>query len=140
MGLFSKKKDLLFNAARKKVSSLSSFIEQGENKVNLDKNKWVSIIDHDPNSPMIMGMGENKHLIYYPPFSTPYLHQYEKSIKYAKILSGTIFDKVSGKKYRKDDDLKIMPQTKIQPFTLADDAYVWVCVTEIDDIWERICE
>jgi hypothetical protein len=51
-----------------------------------------------------------------------------------------IFDKISGKKYLAGDKFKIYPNTEILPFTTFLDAYVRVCVTEIDDIWQRICD
>jgi hypothetical protein len=137
---FERKKNTLFNAARQKVTSLSTFIEKGEQKVSLEKNKWMPIVEHDPKSPMIMGMGENSHLIYYPPFSTPYLHQYESSIKYVEVLSGVLWDKISGEKYKTGDQKKVYPGEEIQPFTTHEESYVRVCVTQIDDIWERICK
>ena len=117
MSFWNKKNNVLFNAARQKVNSLSSHINDGEMGISLDKNKWLSIIPNDPKSPMIMGMGENKHLIYYPEFSTPYLHQYEKSIKFVEVLSGVVFDKVTGKKYSSGAKIKIYPNSKIEPFT-----------------------
>jgi hypothetical protein len=139
MSFLNKKNNVLFNVARQKVNSLSSHINDGKMGISLDKNKWQPVIPNDPKSPMIMGMGENKQLIYYPEFSTPYLHQYEKSIKFIEVLSGVVFDKVTGKKYVSGDMLKIYPHTEIESFTTFLDAYVRVCVTEVDEIWERVC-
>jgi len=140
MAFWSKKNNVLFDAARQKVDSLTAHIKDAEQGISLDQNKWVKIIEGDSNSPMIMSMSDNKHLIYYPAFSTPYSHNYEKSIKFVEVLSGVIFDKISGKKYVSGDKFKIYPNTEILPFTTFLDAYVRVCVTEIDDIWQRICD
>lgn len=139
MGLFGKRDQTLFNAARSKVNSLSAFLDDNNPIVSVEKNKWVKILPNDSSSPMIMGLEENKHLIYYPKHSTPYLHQYEESIKFLEILTGEIFDKLTGKVYTKGDQLKIYPRTNIQPYTKNLECTVKVTVSQVDDIWERVC-
>lgn len=138
MSIWRPKKNTLFDAAMNKVSSLSKSLSNDSS--DLIPNKWMQIIPEDPNSPMIMGIGDNKHLIYYPPNSTPYLHKYETSVKFVEILSGYIKDLVSGKEYKTGDKIKIYPGDNVQPYTGEKAAYVRVCVSSIDDIWERVCE
>ena len=139
MSIWKPKDNILFSAAKNKVSSLRTAFEQGV-KPELQKNKFLKIIEGDPNSPLIMGLGENKHLIYYPKNSTPYLHQYETSIKFIEILSGRIKDLISGKEYKTGDKIKIYPGENIQPATFDYECYVRVCVSKVDSIWERVCD
>ena len=138
MSIFRIKKNTLFDAALSKVSALTIAIESGE-KPYLEQNKFFQIVKDDPKSPMIMGMGGNKHLIYYPANSTPYLHTYDTQIKYVEILAGEIFDKLTDKKYIQGDRFKIYPGQEIEPYTKDAEAYVRVCVSSSDTIWERVC-
>ncbi len=139
MGLFSKRNQTLFNAARTKVTSLSKAIDKGHQGTILEKNKWFQIVPNDPKSPMLMGMGTNKHLIFYPAHSTPYLHSYEESYKFVEILSGEIWDKLTGNKYETGDRFKIPPGASVQPYTKTKEAYLRVCVSAVDTIWDNIC-
>lgn len=116
MRIFGRKNDLLFDLLLSKTKELNSFLT-AEVRPQLVPNKFIQIIRGDQNSPLIMGLEENQHLIYYPKNSTPYLHQFEDSIKKVEILTGEIFDKITGKKYVKGDRLEILPNTHIQPYT-----------------------
>lgn len=137
MSIWRPRKNTLFDASLQKVKSLSKSL--ASDTPGLITNKWMPIIPYDKNSPMIMGMGENRHLIFYPPNSTPYLHQYEESIKFVEILSGQLTDLITGKTYVTGYRLKIYPRTNIQPYTNDKPAYVRVCVSNVDSIWERVC-
>lgn len=138
MSIFRPKQNLLFEAAKSKVSDLRNAFVDGLKK-SLEQNKFLQIIPNDPKSPIIMGMGENKHLIYYPKNSTPYLHQYENSIKTVQIIDGKIWDKLTDKVYSVGDIIKIYPGENLQPYTKDQECYVQVCVTDIDSILENIC-
>lgn len=139
MGIFSKKKSVLFDFVLDRTKQLN---ESFSNEVHpkLSQNKFMRIIEGDKNSPLIMGLGENKHLIYYPKNSTPYLHRYETSIKFVEVLSGEIYDELTGRKFVKDDQFKIYPEDQIKPYTKDRECYVKVCVSEVDSIWERVCD
>ena len=138
MSIFRPKINVLFEAAKSKVSTLKDAFVDGL-KEDLEQNKFFQIIPNDPKSPIIMGMGNNKHLIYYPKNSTPYLHQYENSMKTAKIIDGKIWDKLTDKVYSVGEIIKIYPGENLQPYTKDQECYVQVCVTKIDSIWENIC-
>lgn len=138
MSIFRPKQNLLFEAAKSKVSDLRNAFVDGLKK-SLEQNKFLQIIPNDPKSPIIMGMSENKHLIYYPKNSTPYLHQYENSIKTVQIIDGKIWDKLTDKVYSVGDIIKIYPGENLQPYTKDQECYVQVCVTDIDSILENIC-
>lgn len=138
MSIWRPKKNPIFEAAKAKVNALSDAFDNGIKKY-LEQNKFFRIIHNDPNSPLIMGMGDNKHLIYYPKNSTPYLHQFETSIKFVEILDGEIWDKLTGRHYKVGDRFKIYPSDQIQPYTKDSECYVRVCVTSIDSIWENVC-
>lgn len=139
MSIWKPKKDPLFEVARHKVSALSSAFEKGV-KPELEHNKFNKIIPNDPKSPLIMGMGANRHLIYYPENSTPYLHKYETYIKYVEILHGEVIDQITGKKYVQGQKFKIYPGDELKPYTINCDAYIRVCVSTQDTIWERVCK
>lgn len=139
MGIFSKKKVTLFDIVLQKTKEMNNALT-GVIKPKLIHHKFIPIIDGNPKSPMIMGMGNNQHLIYYPKNSEPYLHQYEESIKFVEILSGEIFDKITEKVYRKGDKFKIYPKTNIQPYTKDVECTVKVIVSKIDSIWSQKCE
>lgn len=138
MGIFNRKKDVLFDALLSRTKELNQSLQLGV-KPQIKLFKFTPIIESDDKSPLIMGLGENKHLIYYPKQSTPYLHQHEKSIKYVEILTGQIYDQVTGNTYTKGDQFKIYPQNKIQPYTTDSECTVKVTVSQVDDIWERVC-
>jgi hypothetical protein len=129
MNIFRRKNDLLFDLILSKTKELNSFFTS-EVRPELVPNKFIQIIEGDQNSPLIMGYKENQHIIYYPKNSTPYLHQFEDSIKNVEILSGEIFDKITGKKYVKGDSLEILPNTHIQPYTENLECTVKVTVTK----------
>jgi archaellum component FlaG (FlaF/FlaG flagellin family) len=129
MSIFRPKKNILFEAAKSKVLDLKNAFVDGLKK-SLEQNKFFKIIPNDPNSPFIMGMGENKHLIYYPKNSTPYIHQYENSIKKVQIIDGKIYDKLTDKVYSIGDIIKIYPGEKFQPYTKNEECYVQVCVKD----------
>lgn len=138
MSIWRPKANHIFDAAKAKVEALSNAFESGS-KVHLDQNRFYRIIENDPNSPLIMGMGENRHLIYYPKNSTPYLHEHETSIKYVEIIDGEIWDKLTEKVYRAGDKFKLYPTDSIEPYTKDRECYVRVKITSIDSIWENIC-
>jgi len=138
MSIWNPKKDKIFEAAVKKISSLNEYVTSDKSKVM--QNKWFRIVEDDPKSPMLMGMSENEHLIYYPENSTAYKHHYETSIKEVEILSGIVYDKFTNKSFKTGDRLTLGPGDEIQPYTQELPAYVKVEVTQIDDIWERICK
>lgn len=138
MGIFNRKRDPLFDAVLSRTKELNRSFEDGH-KPELHKNRFIRIIDGDRNSPMIMSLGSNKHLIFYPKNSTPYLHQYETSIKFVEILSGSVKDLVTGREYNTGDKFKIYPGELIQPYTTDSECYVRVCVTEVDSIWKNVC-
>lgn len=138
MGIFNRKKDPIFDAVLSRTKELNRSFEDGAKPV-MHKNRFVRIIDGDSKSPMVMGLGLNKHLIFYPKHSTPYLHKYETSIKFVEILSGKINDRVSGMSYKTGDRFKIYPGQLIQPYTTDSECYVRVCVTEVDSVWENVC-
>lgn len=137
MSIWRPKKNTLFDAALSKVGSLSDSISNDDPKVI--KNKWTRIIPDDPNSPTVMGMGDNEHLIYYPPNSTPYHHQHEETVKNVEIISGEVHDLISGKTFKAGDKFKVYSSDNIQPYTNETPAYVKVIVSKIDSIWERVC-
>lgn len=116
MNIFRRKNDLLFDLLLSKTKELNSFLT-AEFRPKLVPNKFIQIIRGDQNSPLIMGLEEKQHLIYYPKNSTPYRHQLEDSIKKVEILTGEIYDKITGKKYVKGDHLEILPNTHIEPYT-----------------------
>ena len=138
-GILKPKRNIIFEAARAKINELVDIIGAGLEGIALDQNKWHRIIPNDPQSPMIMGLGENKHLIYYPENSTPYSHNYENSIKFVEVLSGTIYDKKTGESWKQGDKRKIYPEDMVEPYTTDSEAYVRVCVTVVDTIWENVC-
>lgn len=139
MSIWKPRRNPIFEAAKAKVEALSNAFVSGS-KVHLDQNRFYRIIGNDPNSPLIMGMGEKRHLIYYPKNSTPYLHEHETSIKYVEILDGEIWDKLSGKSYTAGDSFKLYPTDQIEPYTKDQECYVRVKITSIDSIWENICQ
>lgn len=138
MGIFNGKKSVMFDALLSRTKEMNKSFDLGV-RPQIQQNKLIRIIEGDEHSPLIMGLGENQHLIYYPKNSTPYLHQYEDSIKFVEILSGEIFDKLTGKIYTKGDRFKIYPDHKIQPYTKDHDCSVKVTVSKVDSIWEAVC-
>lgn len=138
MSLFSSKNDI-FDFTMSWARATRAAID-GKINLKLEKNRFVSLIKDDPKSPVLMGMGCNKHLIYYPSFSTPYLHSQEKSVKKIEILDGEIFDLISGKKYVTGDKFDLIPGENIQPYTKNKECYVRVTITQIDDIWNHKCQ
>lgn len=138
VSIWNPKSNHIFEAARMKVSALADAF-QSQSKTSLEKNRFFKVIENDPKSPMIMGMGDKMHLIYYPENSTPYLHKYESSIKDVEVLDGEIFDELSGKKYVKGDKFQVFAGTEVKPYTLDKECYIKVRVTGGEDIWERVC-
>lgn len=138
MSIFKPKSNLLFDAAKAKVGALTNAFDKGIRKY-LEQNRFFRIIENDPKSPLIMGMGSNRHLIYYPSYSSPYVHQYETSIKDVEILDGEIWDKLTQKRYKAGDKFKIYPGEQIEPYTKEKECYVKVHVTSVDSIWNRAC-
>jgi hypothetical protein len=138
MSIFRPKKNHLFDAAIFKINSLNDFFTS-EERPELQQNRFMQIIPNNPKSPLIMGLGDKKHLIYYPSFSAPYIHQYETSIKNVEILGGTIKDKITGKIYKEGDKFTLYPEDVIEPYTLESECYVKVTVDHIDSIWKNKC-
>ena len=138
MSIFRKKPNPLFEAVMAKTKALNQALLEGV-KPSIDQNKFFRIIENDSKSPLIMGMGENRHLIYYPANSTPYIHEYETSIKNVEVLDGKVYDKLTGKEYVAGDKIVLYPGEKVQPYTKDLEAYVKVNVSSIDSIWENVC-
>lgn len=138
MSIWKPKPNPLYEVALNKIEDLAKALSSGNR--SLIRNKWMPILPDNPKSPLIMGMSENEHLIYYPPFSTPYEHKFETSIKTVEILSGKVTDMVTKKVYKTGDKTKIYPGDEPQPYTGEEPAYVKVTITHIDDIWQRICD
>lgn len=86
-----------------------------------------------------MGMGPEKHLIYYPKNSTPYIHAYEAKIKSVEVIEGQLIDKQTGKLYKKGDKINIFPHDKVEPYTLQSEAYVMVSISLVESIFDQIC-
>ena len=138
MSIFTRKKNTLFEIAMEGVSNLHKRIADGIQ--TLEKNKWRKIIESDPNSPLIMGMGTNKHMIYYPCNSTPYAHSYSDRFKYIEVLSGQITDQKTNKVYQTGSRIKLSPGQEVVPFTTNREAYIKVYVTTLDLPWSKISE
>lgn len=139
MSIFFEKRNSLFDAALSKVEALNNAL-QADVKTHLEQNKFFKIEPQEENSPLIMGMGGNKHLIYYPKNSFPYLHSYETLIKYIEVLDGTLFDELTGRVFKKGEKFKIYPGEEIKPYTKNSEAYVRVCVSNKDTLWDLVCK
>lgn len=137
MSIFRPKSSPIFDAAKTKVAAL---VDALDTKVELDQNKFFKMIEGDPNSPLIMGIGDNRYLIFYPKNSSPYLHKFETSVKDVEILDGEIWDRLSGKVYKAGDKFKLHPSDNIEPYTKNSECYVRVHITTIDSIWDRVCK
>jgi hypothetical protein len=123
--------NVLFDIAKAKTKELQEVIDE---KPALIQNKFLKIIPDNPKSPMIMGMGDYRHLIYYPADSVPYLHQYETAIKFIEILDGELFDELTGRRYEAGDTLTIYPGEEVKPYTKNQEAYVKVTSSIPDSV------
>lgn len=129
--IFGKKKDPIQTGAWKAIESLQETIkvlsEDGIFRhIKLQNESLVRIIPNDPKSPTLINIDENKKLIYYPEYSTPYSSKLINKCKEIKVIDGKIFDECSDKVYSVGDVLLITPETKIRPFTLDSKAIVEV--------------
>ena len=79
-----------------------------------------------------MGLSNDTHLIFYPRFSTPYLHQLDHKAKFVSVLEGTIYDKVSNTVLKKGDKLKISPHDQYIPYTKDNECYIRVYIGSIE--------
>lgn len=142
--------NVMYDAAMTAMDRLSQKIrvriEDREEDLLIEANVWQDAIPGDPRSPKIMGLSDNNSLIYYPKFSTPYQHNLVDKCKFATILSGCIYDEVSGKKFspeRVNDGnphcVKIAPTDKFRPFTKNCECYVLVHVDNCHKLLEQVC-
>ena len=98
----------------------------------LPKHVWTFVYPNDKKSPRIMGLSNDTHLIFYPKFSTPYLHQLDEKAKFISVLEGTIYDKVSKTVLKKGDKLKISPHDQYIPYTKDNECYIRVHIGSIE--------
>jgi len=141
---------VMFDAAITAMDRLSEKIkvqiDDREEDVSVASNVWQDIIPGDPNSPKIMGLSDNSSIIFYPKFSTPYLHSLPDKCKFATVLSGCIYDEVSKRKFspeRMNDGnphcVKIRPTDIFKPYTKSCECYVVVHVDDCDKLLENFC-
>lgn len=140
----------LFDAAKFAIEKLSQKFkvktEKGEEEIAIDSNVWYTIFPGDPFSPKIMGLSENKSLIYYPKWSTPYSHKLMDKCKFVTIVSGCIYDensdfKLSSEKINdgKPHCLKISPEDNFRPHTKGCECYAFVHVDDCNKLLSQIC-
>jgi len=108
-------------------------------QVQLPKHIWTLVYPNDKNSPKIMGLSDNSHLIFYPKYSTPYVHILDEKCKFVSVVEGTVFDKVTEKIYTKGDKIKIYPESNCVPYTKGQEAYLRVCIDECSVSLEDAC-
>lgn len=143
-------KDILVEAALTAYDRVMKKLEvviNGEVKeISINQNVWYTIVPGDPNSPKIMGLSDNKSLIYYPKNSTAYSHSLVDKCKFATILSGCVYDELSGKKFsaeRIEDGnphcIKIKPEDNFIPYTKDCECYVLVHVDDCKKTLSEIC-
>lgn len=125
--LLRRGKDPLFQAA---VNSLKSV----EYKLipfrgdDVDLRRWKPIDINKPNSPSIMSLDGDEIIIHFPEFSEPYRHTLEDKCKYCEIRIGELYDKASGKRFKKGDRFVIKPGEIYIPYTKDKECYALVRV------------
>lgn len=134
------------SAFQKVFDKIKIMTEHGPEEIVLKSDTWHTIVPGDPSSPKIMGLTNNKSLIYYPKYSTPYQHRFIGKCKFATILSGCIYDEISGKKFsteRMDDGnphcVKIRPEDDFKPYTKNCECYVLVQVDDCNKFLDQVC-
>lgn len=138
--LFASKKSPMYDIAKMKIENIRQGLESEVRPFELEKNKWFKILPNDEKSPMIMQLTEKSHLIFYPKNSAPYQHSLETKCKFVEILSGVVYDAISGTKHSAGAKIKVMPGDQLKPYTLENEAYVRVCIADCNSLWNQICE
>ena len=134
------KKNTIFEIAKQKLQAIKENIQSEVIPMNLEKNKWFKVLPNEAKSPLIMKISEDSHLIYYPANSVPYTHAIESKCKFVDILSGQVFDELSGKRYITGQRFKIFPGDQLRPYTGDSEAYVKVCIADCKNLIESICD
>jgi len=134
MGFFSKKDDIRYTVARERIDKLILEINNQPIPHSIEQNKMIKVYPDNQNSPIVMGMGSDRFLVYYPKNSIPYHHKISGKEKIVEILDGCIYDQITGKKYNQGDKFKIRSAQDFIPATKDCECYVRVFLNE-----EKIC-
>jgi hypothetical protein len=140
MGFFSKKEDIRYKVARERVDNLILKINNQPAPLDIDQNTVIHVYPGKKNSPVVMSMGKDKFLIYYPQNSIPYHHKIEGKEKMVQILDGCIYDETTGKKYIEGEKFVIKSNQDFIPITKDCECYVRVLLNSENNIWDNLCE
>lgn len=138
MSIFNIRPNDLFEIAKISVKNLSNLLDNSSDG-EISSGKAFRIIPNDVKSPVIFFLENDSHIIYYPAYSTHYTHFYDDRIKIAKVISGTVYEKKSGKVYSKGDTLVIEPNQVVEPYTQEGEAYVKVQLSWIKQLISQVC-
>ena len=138
--------DAAISAMERVGKKIKVLTERGVEEVVLDHHVWHIIVPGDPFSPKIMGITDDISFIYYPKHSSPYTHKLLDKCKFVTILSGEIFDEVSGRKFsaEKTNDgnpfcIKIKPTDNFRPYTRGHECYVLGHIDNCNKLLEQVC-
>lgn len=129
--IFGTKEIKSFEIAKEIVKCMIK--DEQEGNCQLEHNKWNKIIPKDLFSPMVMGLEDSSHMVYYPKFSTPYEFEVNSVPAIVEVLSGNIYEKYSGKTYKKGQKIKFGPFVKLMPFTRNEEARVRVSYDDLKE-------
>lgn len=138
MSIFNLKGNDLFQIARIRVKNLAQMLENSTDG-QVASGKAFRIIPNDLKSPVIFFLENDRHIIYYPANSTPYTHFYDDRVKVAKVISGVVYEKKSGKVFSQGNTMIIEPNQVIEPYTQEGEAYVEVKVSYIKQLISQLC-
>jgi hypothetical protein len=139
MNIFNFRGNDLFEIAKISVKNIANLLDNSSEEEEGLSGKAYRIIPNDSKSPVIYFLQNDRHIIYYPAYSTHYTHSYDDRIKIVKVISGTIYEKKTGKVYSKGDTLVIQPNQVVEPYTQEGEAYVKVQLSWIKQLIRQVC-
>lgn len=115
-----------------------ALVKRGESVsgLSLEQNVWHYMDINDPKSVKMMQLSQEgdkqRILVHYPKDSSPYKDPNIGKYKFGEVISGEIYDEITGKKFKanrggKNDTIEVGPLDKFKPKTEKDkECYVLV--------------
>ena len=141
--VFSPKRDVLYHSALSAIERLTQKIGKETKCISVDQNIWTDIVDKNPRSPKIMGIGQDgkyNYIIFYPKHSAVYVFEGDELYTYVEVLSGEITDKFTNRKYTQGQKIVFKPYEKLMPVTTTSEAYVMVCKGGEGLSFDEVCK
>ena len=141
--VFSPKRDVLYQSALAAVDRLTQRIAKESKCISVDQNVWAEMVEGNPRSPKIMGIGQDgkyNYIIFYPKHSAAYVFEGDELCTYVEVLSGEITDRFTNKKYTQGQKIVFNPYEKLMPVTTTSEAYVRVCKGKEGLSFDEVCK